>query len=173
MCTDFDLTAKEISSNKRPLQLKKKNIHSPVDGDGAPSNSETVKWAFTNKDSQETQKKVSVMSRPELISRSLKSHDSANSTPDSIQGKHLDFGGDHMQSAFYSSNKQMMTSESEELKQMQNDDAMRKVKYVPTGKVAEVLEKIVDNSAECGFCHEQKIFDSSLQCSKLEQAKSH
>jgi len=57
-CTDFDLTAKEISSNKRFDKNKKNTIisgrttHSPLDG--AQSNSETVKWAFTNKDSQET-----------------------------------------------------------------------------------------------------------------------
>jgi hypothetical protein len=54
-CTEFDLTAKEISSNKRFDKSKKNTIlsgrtsHSPIDG--PPSNSETVKWAFTNKDS--------------------------------------------------------------------------------------------------------------------------
>ena len=53
-CTDFDLTAKEISSNKRPEKGKNTIIsgrtsHSPIDG--PPSNSETVKWAFSNKDS--------------------------------------------------------------------------------------------------------------------------
>lgn len=54
-CTDFDLTAKEISSNKRFDKSKKNTIisgranHSPMDN--PPSNSETVKWAFSNKDS--------------------------------------------------------------------------------------------------------------------------
>lgn len=54
-CTEFDLTAKEISSNKRFDKNKKNTIisgrtsHSP--NDGPPSNSETVKWAFSNKDS--------------------------------------------------------------------------------------------------------------------------
>ncbi len=78
------MTAKEISSNKRIEKGKNTIIsgrtsHSPIDG--PPSNSETVKWAFSNKDSQETQKKISIINREsinaqDLISRSLKSHDS-------------------------------------------------------------------------------------------------
>lgn len=73
-CTEFDLTAKEISSNKRFEKIKKNTIisglntdHSPIDGQ--PSNSETVKWAFTNtnnKDSQETQKKISIINRESI-----------------------------------------------------------------------------------------------------------
>lgn len=46
---------------KKNTIISGRTSHSPHED--PPSNSETVKWAFSNKDSQETQKKISVVNR--------------------------------------------------------------------------------------------------------------
>jgi hypothetical protein len=39
-------------------------------------------------------------------------------------------------------------------------------------EVPEVLQSFIENTFECPLCHEQKVFDHSMQCSRIEQPKS-
>lgn len=39
-------------------------------------------------------------------------------------------------------------------------------------QVGDALKSIIDNTIECPFCNQQKVYDSSLQCSKIEGPKA-
>jgi hypothetical protein len=38
--------------------------------------------------------------------------------------------------------------------------------------IGEALQAIIDNTMDCPLCNNQKVFDSSLNCSKIEETKS-
>ncbi|CDW89624.1 UNKNOWN [Stylonychia lemnae] len=243
-CTEFDLTAKEINSNKRFDKQKKNTIisgrtsHSPIDGQ--PSNSETVKWAFSNKDSQETQKKISIINREsinvqDMISRSLKSHDSkgaqssqqttsTKNIPNSIKGKMLDFVNldqqPHQQiesGLFYSTSQNKLVANTNDSNYLRNDEEEKMISFLEgetellmssnkkiignmniagiqykkyashlnsnlsnngkymvnhQEKMPDFFQSYINRVKECLLCHEQKIHDSSHNCSVLDPPKS-